>query len=180
MLEQRNAMKAALVLIALAASAFAQDQAALTAAESACGPSVTKFDAEEDVNHHPTPGPEAGRALVYVVQDIGATHCKDCALTKVGLDGSWVAANQGSSYSFFPVTPGEHHLCVNWQSRLGFRSRVFAMANFTAEEGKTYYFREHIIFVPDTGDSLTLNLTNSDEGKYLVASSAFSVSHPKK
>jgi hypothetical protein len=126
-------MKAALVLILLSASAFAQDQAALTAAEGACGPAETKFDAEQDATNHPTPQPETGKALVYVVQAIGATHCTDCALTKVGLDGSWMGANQGSSYSFVQVTPGEHHLCVNWQSRLGFRSRVFAMANFTAE-----------------------------------------------
>src|ERR1019366_9119074 len=34
------------------------------------------------------------------------------ALTKVGLDGAWVGANQGSSYFFFATTSGEHHLCV--------------------------------------------------------------------
>jgi hypothetical protein len=175
-------MKTALVLILAAASAFAQDQAAITAAEAACGPKNVKFDANQDTTQHPTPQPETGKALVYVVQDTGGIHCTECALTKVGLDGSWVGANQGSSYFFFPVTPGEHHLCINWQSRLESRSRAFAMANFTVEEGKTYYFQQRFIYSAAAGyyGSFTLDLTNSDEGKYLVASSAFAVSHPKK
>jgi hypothetical protein len=177
-------MKAALVLSLFAASAFAQaplqNQSLIAASEAACGPKNVKFDAEQDATHHPTPEPETGKALVYVVQDIDEIHCSSCALTKTGLDGSWVGANQGSSYFFFAVTPGEHHLCVNWQSRLEYRSRAFAMANFTADERKTYYFRERFIFVPNTGYSFTLDPINSDEGKYLVATSSFSVSHPKK
>jgi hypothetical protein len=178
----RNAVKAALVLIVFAVSAFAlaiaQDQAAITGAEAACGPKTVKFSAVQDATQHPTPQPETGKALVYLVQDIGEIHCSGCALTKAGLDGSWVGANQGSSYFFFAVAPGEHHLCVNWQSVLDVRSRAFAMLNFTAEEGKTYYFRERFIF-QKTEYSFTLEPTNSDEGKYLVASSVFSVSHPK-
>jgi hypothetical protein len=173
-------MKTAVVLILLAASAFAQDEAALTAAEAACGPKNVKFDANQDSTQHPTPQPEAGKALVYVVQDNGAVFCTECPLTKAGLDGSWVGANQGDSYFFFPVSPGEHHLCINWQSWLESRSRAFAMANFTAEEGKTYYFRERFLHFTGSEGSFTLELSNSDEGKYLVASSALSVSHPKK
>jgi hypothetical protein len=67
----------------------------------------------------------------------------------------------------------------DWQSRLATRSRAFAMANFTAEEGKVYYFRERV-FPGEGDDSFDLDPINSDEGKYLVAYSAFSVSHPKK
>jgi hypothetical protein len=75
--------------------------------------------------------------------------------------------------------PGEHHLCVNWQSCLETRSRAFAMANFTAEEGKVYYFRERVF--PGEGDySFDLDLVNSDQGKFLGASSIYSVSHSKK
>jgi hypothetical protein len=68
---------------------------------------------------------------------------------------------------------------MNWQSRLDYRSRSFAMANFTAEAGKVYYFRARIF--PGRYDySFDLDPINGDQGKYLVASSAFSVSHPKK
>ena len=103
----------------------------------------------------------------------------DEALTKVGMDGAWVGANQGSSYFSLAVGPGEHHLCINWQSRLAVRSRAFAMANFTAQAGEIYYFRERV-FPGESDYAFDLDQVNSDEGKYLVASSAFSVSHPKK
>jgi hypothetical protein len=187
-------MKAALVLILFAASAFthavAQDQPALAAAEAACGPKEIKFDVKQDGTQHPNPQPEPGKALVYVVEDLG--QCSQCtghgnqfftsvslALTKVGMDGAWVGANHGSSYFFFAADPGEHHLCINWQSTLEVRSRAFAMANFTAEEGKIYYFRARVF--PGHDDySFDLDPVNSDQGKFLVASSVFSVSHPKK
>ncbi len=100
-------------------------------------------------------------------------------MTKVGVDGNWVGANQGNSYFSFAVDPGEHHLCVNWQSRLEWRSRAFALANFTAEADKVYYFRTRL-FSTRSDYVFDLDLVNSDQGKLLVASSAFSVSHVKK
>ncbi|HEY6370771.1 MAG TPA: hypothetical protein VIX37_09340 [Candidatus Sulfotelmatobacter sp.] len=53
------------------------------------------------------------------------------------------------------------------------------MANFTAEEGKTYYFRARV-FPGEDDYSFDLDLVNSDQGKFLVASSVLAVSHPKK
>jgi hypothetical protein len=186
-------MKTVLVLLLFATSVFAQDPAAVVAAESACGPNNTTFNVKPDAVQHPTVQPESGKALIYVVEDLG--ECPGCstsssfagffnsvdnAVTKVGMDGAWMGANRGSSYIFFAATPGEHHLCMNWQSRLQERSRAFAMANFTAAEGKVYYFRERV-FPGHSGDYVfELDPVNSDEGKYLVAISPFSVSHPKK
>ncbi len=63
------------------------------------------------MDQHPVPRPDADKALIFVVQEIGEMQCTRCALTKTGLD---------------------------------------------------------------------LDPLNSDEGKYLVALSAFTVSHPKK
>lgn len=186
-------MKTVLVVLLFAASVFAQDPGAVVAAESACGPANTKFDVKPDATQHPTAQPDSGKSFVYVVEDLG--ECPGCiasnsfagffntvdnAVTKVGMDGAWMGANRGSSYIFFAVSPGEHHLCMNWQSRLQSRSRAFAMANFTTEEGKAYYFRERV-FPGHSGDYVfELDPVNSDEGKYLVAMSPFSVSHPKK
>lgn len=48
-------MKSALVLILFAASAFAQDQSAIAAAQAACGPKNVKFDARQDTTQHPRP-----------------------------------------------------------------------------------------------------------------------------
>ncbi|HEY1659727.1 MAG TPA: hypothetical protein VGG14_15340 [Candidatus Sulfotelmatobacter sp.] len=186
-------MKTVLVVLFFGVSVFAQDPAAVVAAESACGPTSTKFDVKPDATQHPTAQPDPGKALVYVVEDLG--ECPGCiasnsfagffntvdnAVTKVGMDGTWMGANRGSSYIFFATTPGGHHLCMNWQSRLQERSRAFAMANFTAEDGKVYYFRERV-FPGHSGDYVfELDPVNSDEGKYLVAISPLSVSHPKK
>jgi hypothetical protein len=172
-------MKTALVLVLLTAFAFAQDQAAIAAAEAGCGPKDVRFDAKQDATQHPVPQPESGKALVFVAQELGETQCKGCALTKVGIDGNWVGANQGSSYFSFAVDPGEHHLCVNWQSRLEWRSRAFALTNFTAEPGQVYYFRTRL-FATHTDYVFDLDRVNTDQGKLLVASSAFSVSHVKK
>jgi hypothetical protein len=172
-------MKTLLTIVLLASSfALAQDQAAIGAAEAACGAKDAKFDARQDPTQHPAPQPGADKALVYVVQEIGEERCKRCALTKIGMDGAWVGANQGSSYFFFSTDPGEHHLCLNWQSRFEKRSRAFALADFTAAAGQVYYFRARIF--PGHNDySFDLDPINGDQGKFLVAVSALSNSHPR-
>jgi len=53
------------------------------------------------------------------------------------------------------------------------------MAGLTAEAGKVYYFRARL-FPGEADFFLDLDPVNSDQGRYLVASSPFSVSHPKK
>jgi hypothetical protein len=183
-------MKATLFVILFSLSVFAQDQSAIATAEAACGPKEIKFNAKQDATQHPTPQPEPGKAVIYVVEDLG--QCPGCvahtnefftsvseALTKVGMDGAWVGSNRGSSYIAFSVDPGEHHLCTNWQSSLESRSHAFAMANFTAQEGKIYYFRERVF--PGYGDySFDLDPVNGDEGKYLIAISPLSVWQAKK
>lgn len=101
------------------------------------------------------------------------------AVIRIGVDGAWIGASRGDSYLFFSTMPGEHHLCANWQSSLPERARAFSMAGFTAEAGKVYYFRARLF--PGHGDYLfDLDPINSDEGKFLVASSTFCVSHAKK
>jgi hypothetical protein len=168
-----------LFYFSFAAPTVAQDQSAIASAQSACGPKETSFDAKEDTTQHPTPQPDHDKALVYVIQDFGVVQCEGCALTRVGMDGAWIGANQGSSYFFFTANPGEHHLCANWQSRLEWRNKAFAMANFTAEAGQAYYFRIRILATRSIY-YFDLEPINSDQGKFLVASLPFSVSHPKK
>jgi len=181
-------MKTVFAVILLATSALAQDHTAVLASQAACGPAQVTFSVTADGTQHPNPQPDPDKALVFVVEDLG--QCADCvsnhfltdvtsAVVKVGADGSWVGANRGSSYLYFTVAPGEHHLCVNWQSRLSERSGAFAMAGLTAEAGKVYYFRARL-FPGEADFFLDLDPVNSDQGRYLVASSPFSVSHPKK
>lgn len=166
----------------LTSATFAQDSSAVAAAESACGPRDTKFEVDTNKTRQAVSQPEADKALVYVIEDLGELECKHlCQLTKVGLDGTWVGANKGSSYFSFSVSPGEHHLCLNWQSRIGWYSRAVALSNFTADAGKVYYFRARTFF-GWRGEEYTFDLDqiNSDQGKLLVASYPHSVSHPKQ
>jgi hypothetical protein len=144
-----------------------------------------QFDAKADASQHPLAQPEAGRAVVYLIASVLGESIAEPTI-KVGMDGAWLGATKGNSYIFTTVEPGEHHLCANWQSGIVAPSDVFALANFTAEAGKTYYFRVRAYrgrIYSETGQeasSLDLDAANSDEGQYLVASSAFSKSHPKK
>lgn len=173
-------LAAALILSAASACAFAQDQSAVTAAESACGPVGVHLDAKRDDSQHAIAQPEVGKALVYVIQDIGVTSCiGTCITTRVGLDGAWVGANANSSYFSFSVDAGEHHLCVNRQSHIDILSQMVALARLTAEPGKTYYFRTRTM---GGRDSLFLDLDaiDPDQARLFIASYPLSVSHPRK
>jgi hypothetical protein len=180
-------MKTLSMIILLASSAFAQDQTAMAGAKAACGPIDAEFDVTTDQGQHPVAQPQAGKALVYVVEDQqqnSATHCwGNCgSITKLGLDGAWMGANRGSSYLFFSVEPGEHHLCTTWQtSHNRFRDQA-SLVSFTAESGHTYYFRARVIGLAGNMlifNSLDLEPVNNDEGQLLVASSPVSIFHQK-
>lgn len=180
-LPSEAAMKPALflTLILLAASVFAQDQSAIDAAQAACGPKTVSFDVKLDSAPHPAIQPEAGKALVFIVQDAGTVSSSvGSATVKIGLDGAWVGANHHNSYFSLSVEPGEHHLCANWQSHFDYLSRLVGLAHFTADAGKVYYFR--VRAVSTSLLFLDLDRLDSDQGKLLVASYPLNVSHPKK
>jgi hypothetical protein len=173
-------MRIAIALFLFTLSAFAQDSPAIAAAEAACGPKGVNFDVKDDDSQHAVAQPEAGKALVYVIQDIGSPNCiGGCITTKIALDGVWVGANHHNSYFSFAVEPGERHLCANWQSHFGRLSRVVGLAHFTAEAGKTYFFRTRAIGYggPTFFD---IEPIDTDQAKLFIASIPMSVSHPKK
>jgi hypothetical protein len=155
----------------------------LQAAEAACGPAGVQFGTQTSTDHTP-PQVESGKSQVYVVEifDKNAGQLARPTL-RVGIDGKWAGAVKGSSYLSFPVDPGEHHLCTNWQSVWKHFSQKAAFTNFTADAGKAYYFRAHIIESGPTGSgnfTLDLEPVNEDEGKYLVAANSLAVSHAKQ
>jgi hypothetical protein len=173
-------MRIVLALILFTISAFAQDPAAVSAAQAACGPKGVNFDVKDDDSLHTIGQPEAGKALVYVIQDVGAVNCiGGCITTKIALDGAWVGANHHNSYFSFAVEPGERHLCANWQSHIARMSRVVGLAHFTAEAGKVYYFQTRALGL---GGATFFNIEpiDSDQGRLFVASIPLSISHPKK
>jgi hypothetical protein len=178
-------MKTLLAVILLSSIALAQDNtAAIAKAKAACGSDDVHFDLKTSTTDHAIASPDPGKALVYVVgEDISeAFYCKGCGIiARVGLNGNWMGAINGDSFLFFPVDPGEHHLCVNWQSVFATRSKRLSLANFNAEAGKVYYFRMRLTKQGQGNPPiLDLDAVNSDEGQYLVLISKTGDSHVKK
>ena len=121
-----------------------------------------------DESKHPTPIPENGKALIYVVQRAGGTY-------KFGADGKWLGASKNGTYFYTTVDPGGHHLCVKGHLPLW---KGGYLHQLTTKRGETYYFFVRIL-AGGGHDVLTLIQVNPDEGKELVARSKFSSSQPK-
>ncbi len=153
----------------------------------ACGPQETTFDV--DAVHTPGAAPaDPTKALIYVIEQESSTpafcigRCGGLTL-KLGLDGRWSGALNGSSYTVLSVEPGEHHLCVNWQSHIKKLSEKVVLQSFTAEAGKTYYFTTHDLATsPEAGSmaSITLEAANADEAKMLIEAYPQVKATPKK
>ena len=89
-----------------------------------------------------------------------------------------MGADQHNSYLSVSVEPGEHHACANRQSRFAQANQMVALAHFTAEPGKVYYFRTRT-FGNGSQELFDLEEIDSDQAKYLIASYPLSVSHAK-
>ncbi|HLW54883.1 MAG TPA: DUF2846 domain-containing protein [Candidatus Angelobacter sp.] len=168
-------MRSIVAILLCASGLLAQSQHIAARAAPACGVDKVHFEVAKSGDHHPPASAEAGRALVYIVaeeMDGCDSYCP--ATSKVGLDGAWAGANQGNSYFYFAVDPGEHHLCATWHSKVALNKRRIALANFTAEAGKVYFFRTRVLETIEQGPHLDLDPINSDEGRFLVASYPYS------
>jgi len=164
-------MKTIAAIVLLSCCALSQDKAAVSAAEAGCGPQDARFEVKADELQHPAFSPEDGKALIYVVADGHLTSI-------FGVDGKWVGAVNGARYFFVPIEPGEHHLCAMLQSFLSQRGPRVSVHSLKAERGGTYYFRTRMVGI-STGFVLQLDQLDSDEGRWFVAWSKFSTSHPK-
>jgi hypothetical protein len=168
-------MKTIAAIVLLSCSAFSQDKRAISKAEEGCGPQDAKFEVKSDKSQHLAPKPEDGKALIYFVADGNLTSI-------VGYDGKWVGAVDGgitgAKYSFVPIEPGEHHICAMLQSFRPPKGRRVSVHSLKAEPGGTYYFRTRMVGI-NTGFVLQLDQLDSDEGRWFIAWSKFSTSHPK-
>ena len=150
--------------------ALAQNDAAAALTAAGCGPSEQMFNVKVTDAQHPKGKPEPGKALVYFFVDLVSAPTM-----RVGVDGTWMGANNGKSYLFFQVTPGAHNICTDWQSGTFKKSaeRVGAAMQMTAEAGKTYYIQ--LIF-----NFSQLKLEDEAEGNFLIGGSLYATSQLKK
>lgn len=176
-----HSIPAFLLLIATTPPFLFAQVTARESAETACGPGNVKFETKNDKSQHAVAQPEAGKALVYMIQYIMPTvHCLGmCVTSRVAVDGDWVGANHHNSYFSLAVDPGEHHLCVRQQTSNEAVAQLVVLAHFTAEAGKVYYFRTRMVD-GRIGTLFDVDPIDSDMGKFYVASLPLSVSHPKK
>lgn len=154
---------------------FAQQNAA-----PGCGPEKQKIQVTTTKNYAPIQ-PDPGKALIYVVQDDSQYDSRPRPTTRIGIDGAWIGATQGSSFLRAAVEPGEHHMCASWQGfvGLGVASREAAL-HFTAEPGKSYYFRVRDRFIREhERANIDFMPLGSDEGQLLASKAALSSSVPK-
>jgi len=151
---------------------FAQDDAASARSAAGCGPSQEMFDVQTTDAKHPVGQNESGKALVYFFVDY-----INAPTMRVGVDGKWVGANKGKSYFFFPVEPGEHRLCTEWQSGTFKKTseRIGEAMHLTTEAGRTYYVRLNFAY-----QRMHLELSDDAEGQFLIASSLFATSQTKR
>jgi hypothetical protein len=176
-------MRIILAVVLLSLPMLAADRAwEMAPVKAACGPDDVKFSASSG-GKQSAGQPDPGKALVYVVEQFESpTNALVTPTVRVGLDGAWVGANYGTSYLFVSVEPGEHHLCSDWQSFPPLVPDVQAsLAGLTAQAGRTYYFRAHIVQHSSTGPwTLDLERVNDDEGQLLVDTSQPSDYRQKK
>jgi hypothetical protein len=178
-------LKILLVALLLGLPIFTQAQSSDDQSDGGCGSSKAGWDVKTVKDHPPSPKPQDGKALVYVVQTMwvqpGIVIGSEKATTRVGVDGTWIGANHGDSYFFFPVDPGEHSICTDWQSTFYARSGLASAADLNAEAGATYYFR---VKVRDASQyrpgEVKIEPIDKSEARLLLGRSSFSTSHPKK
>ena len=155
-----------LAAVFLSLPSFAQQQGT---SGTACGARDARLDAESGPERHAMAQPESGKSVLYVIEDDGVwNRIPGSGVTfRVGMDGSWVGAtDHHHPYVSLVVTPGEHHLCGNVQTRTNSLSKSDSLAHFEAEADKTYYFRMRLF-----GESevfLDLDPIDSDQGRFLV------------
>lgn len=176
-------MKAALLAFLFAASAVAQKPPA--ALPPACGPQDVGFKVKLGKSRHTQAQPEAGKALVYFIQDDGPYGNHQHSTMRIGLDGAWAGAYKKNSYFAVSLGQGEHHICANVQPDPysgSFQSSLLSLAHFSAEPGKVYFFHtQYLAGMPGYADPyLVLGPVDSDQAEYLIANSPLSVSHPYK
>jgi hypothetical protein len=179
-------MKAAIVFLCLGVSVFTQQkelfsqQPGQNRLASACGPANVNYKVSLDRSQHGPILPEAGKALVYFIHDAGIPYESltiGYPTTKYGVDGNWVGAGHGDSWFAVTVTPGEHHVCTVLQS--SFVDQRVELAQFTAEAGKSYYFRTQLV-TSRSVELLELERIDSDEAAYLFSEYPMATAPAKK
>ena len=169
------------ICLLIASCIFGQNPVAVKQAASACGNSNIYFEVHMHHKFKLAPPIEKDKARIYVIESYGGQPAPMYGgpIYRVGVDGHWVGAERAQSYLYFSVTPGKHHLCINWQSRLVGSNRLIWLNSVMAHAGQTYYFQAVPMQDYDSGTMgiSQLGLLDSDEAQLLLAKYPLAVSN---
>ncbi|MGH9712187.1 MAG: hypothetical protein ACRD5M_02690 [Candidatus Acidiferrales bacterium] len=132
--------------------------------QDACGSNGVHFKVQTNKKQHPTPPAPEGKAMVYVIQD------QAVGTTGFAMDGKWIGANDGSSYFFFSVDPGEHRVC-SWNTVFGRLFKTPRLDSFNAQPGKVYYFLQTKDPSMYHSKGYILSQADPDEARLLISRS---------
>jgi hypothetical protein len=150
------------------------DDASAARAAAGCGRNEIQFDVKSDKTQHPQAPQDAARAVIYVFSERA-----EFPNVRVGIDGRWMGANHGESYFFFAAEPGEHRLCWDVQKGQEKLSDQGAATTFTAEAGKSYFFRTTLHGRAEIAPNWKIERIDAAEGMFLVSNWPLSTSRPK-
>lgn len=157
---------------------FVAAQALASTLPDSCGNDKVTFD----VNHQQPQAtvaeaePEPGKARIVFIESVDTTSCIGCGVTaRIGVDGQWAGANRGNSYFVYPIAPGSHNLCANWQSKIGYLKNKVSMTSLAAEPGKTYYYKVNVSLASYGFDLVPVN---EDEAKFRLKTASLSIPKP--
>jgi hypothetical protein len=188
-------MKILAAFLLLCAGAFGQNRPT-TKPHTACGSENIQYEVKNEKREKPAKGEKSDgsnpgvaeaaseRAEIFVIENLRASCLLCDTTTRIAMDGTWVGATKGNSYFSFPADAGEHHLCAELQSG-AVTPETTSLAGFTADGGKTYYFRVRLTDMNNSAKGgvdwgVDFEPIDSDEGQFLVSSYEMSSSHPKK
>ena len=110
---------------------------AKTVLPDSCGEDSVKFEVKGEKDQPPPAPPASGKAQIVFI-NTGRHYT-----ARYGVDGAWSGANEDNSYFAVAVDPGEHHLCMSYQTGFGWTERgreaATKVAALTVEAGKVYY-----------------------------------------
>lgn len=106
--------------------------------------------------------PKADESRIVVYQ-AGQSVFSTPQIFRVGLDGAWSGALRDYSWQLFTVSPGVHHVCVEWESPEKKLSAETATAVVQAQAGETSYLELSI--AGNSGDVTTFYLFGVDPGE---------------
>lgn len=166
-------------------------------AEAACGDSTARFKVKRINGPSDVPAPSPGSARLVVLENgfgwyadrylvpKGKSKPRDykklpqrlTPTVRMGMDGKWMGALRGNDFVTFTVSPGEHHLCVQFQNpeNTGTSSTLpmAFLSDMKADVGQTYYFQISYMMIHNLDKwGLELHPLQEYSGKLILSRSS--------